>query len=600
VAEASGTRLPRADRIIAAAAAAVLIAILLFHVRSYFFLLDDFIILGEAQARGASGLLSAPLFNFYRPAGPLWLLSLQSVFGWTYPAGYAAAAALLHVACALLVAAWARTLTADRSLALVAGTLFLVSAWATEPYLWVSGVYDLLATIGLVCALTLAVRAIDQPPPRGVVLGAGAIACALVAMLAKEIGVLAPVLFALTLLLTRPRADWRRAGSVACFAGLSLAAVSYLLWREHLLPGFAGGYGDLGTLVRRGSLVQGAISYLRALVVLPFPASPAAGWMNPLYIGAVVFGGCVVPLAVRAVRTRPRLAILCLAAMALSVAPVLWVSLIEGSSAGNRFLYFAGVWFSILLAAGLTSLSGRLRAGLFAVLTGVALVSVAHQARIWSVAAELSRASVDQLEPYRGSAAPLFVDNLPLSFAEGPYILNPLAFRYYRGGQWPTVQGRGMTLTFDRPQPRFSFWVDDPVPVDGAKRIQLTLPIWTGESRPFGAIDAPPDGTVVTQPFTIRGWTIDAGAREGTGVESVRVYAHSLPASNGDPTALGSARYGDPRPDVAGRFGDRFLASGFHLEAAGLRPGRYRILVSTRRPLARGADVPLSVNVEVR
>ena len=600
MAEASDRRPPRAERIIAATAATVLIAILVVHVRSYFFLLDDFIILGEAGARGVTGLLSAPLFNFYRPAGPLWLLALQSAFGWAYPAGYAAAAVLLHLTCSLLVAAFARTLTGDRSLALVAGTLFLVSAWATEPYFWVSGAYDLLATIGLVSALTIAARAIESTPRRGVLLSAGAAACALAAMLAKEIGVLAPVLFALAVLLTRRRADWRRAGSVACLVGLSLAAAGYLLWREHLLPGLAGGYGDLGTLTRRGSLVHGAVSYLRALVVLPFPASPAAGWINPLHLAAIVFGGGVAIVAVRAARIRPRLAILCVAAMALSVAPVLWVSLIEGSSAGNRFLYFGGAWFSILLAAGLVSLPGRLRVGLFAVLTCMSLASVAHQSRIWRVAAELSRASIEQLDPYRGSTAPLFIENLPLSFAEGPYILNSLAFRYYGGGQWPAVQGRGMTLAFDRPQPRFSFWVDDPTPVEGATRIRLALPIWTGVPRTLGALDAPRPSEALAQPFTIRGWAIDANARTGTGIESVRVYAYPVPGGEDEATFVGRAAYGEARVDVAAAHGERFAPSGFSLAASGLRPGTYRI-VAFVRPAASRESLPLAIeNVVIR
>jgi hypothetical protein len=231
----------------------------------------------------------------------------------------------------------------------------------------------------------------------------------------------------------------------------------------------------------------------------------------------------------------------------------------------------------------------------------VALASLAFQARVWRSAFELSRTTIAQLRQYDGSTSPVFVTNLPGLFADGAYILNPVSIGAYFGGTLPPVDANRMAIKFDRGEPIFSFWLDEKrEPRADERAITLELPVWTPGSRPLGAIDAPAANAELVQPLTIRGWAIDANARTGTGVETVNVYAYRLPGSEDSAAPLGRATYGERRPDVAQRFGARFLESGFHLDASGLLPGRYRIVVRTRRTLARGADVPLTVEVNVR
>jgi len=306
---------------------------------------------------------------------------------------------------------------------------------------------------------------------------------------------------------------------------------------------------------------------------------------------SAVFAITVAIVAWRALRTAPRLAMLSIIGIAVSVAPVLWVSLIQGSSAGNRFLYFAGAWYSLLLALGMAR-SGRVMSAIALLLmAGLGVGSVAHQARIWREASRLSRASIDQLRPYEGTTRPLFVANLPATFTDGPYVINALAFRYYFHGALPPVDARAMTVKYDRGESMFAFWIDDPTPAPDAQLVRLLLPVWINESRSVAAIDAPRAGDTVRQPFAVRGWAIDANAREGTGVDQMRVYAYPLPGADADAVFLGKARYGDSRPDVAQKYGARFEHCAFMLEASGLRPGRYRIAAFARDDTSRKSGV---------
>lgn len=95
-------------------------------------------------------------------------------------------------------------------------------------------------------------------------------------------------------------------------------------------------------------------------------------------------------------------------------------------------------------------------------------------------------------------------------------------------------------------------------------------------------IDAPVSGTV-TLPFAVMGWALDRHATTGTGVDVVDVWAYPVVGGRyGSPLFLGSARYGDARPDVGAYFGMPFTWSAFGLEVAALPAGTYDVAVFAR------------------
>lgn len=73
-----------------------------------------------------------------------------------------------------------------------------------------------------------------------------------------------------------------------------------------------------------------------------------------------------------------------------------------------------------------------------------------------------------------------------------------------------------------------------------------------------GNIDSPAAGQQVSGTIEVRGWAVDAGSLNGTGVSDVHVYVND--------TFIGAANYGRARGDVAGVLGDgRFTNSGYDL-----------------------------------
>jgi glucose/arabinose dehydrogenase len=120
----------------------------------------------------------------------------------------------------------------------------------------------------------------------------------------------------------------------------------------------------------------------------------------------------------------------------------------------------------------------------------------------------------------------------------------------------------------------------------------------TAHTSPIMSVDLPANGATVDPSFVVAGWAIDAAAAEGAGVDAVHVWA--FPASGADPTFLGSAAYGVNRPDVAAVFGINFERSGYWLDAAGLVPGRYLVVVFARSVPAGMFNQSRSVEVVVR
>jgi hypothetical protein len=93
---------------------------------------------------------------------------------------------------------------------------------------------------------------------------------------------------------------------------------------------------------------------------------------------------------------------------------------------------------------------------------------------------------------------------------------------------------------------------------------------------PAMAIDTPVAGTA-GQPLVVRGWAIDGSATAGTGVDLVQIY---VTPAGGATVLLGTATYGDARPDIAQEFGAQFRSSGYSLRAAtSLTPGVYTVTV---------------------
>jgi glucose/arabinose dehydrogenase len=95
--------------------------------------------------------------------------------------------------------------------------------------------------------------------------------------------------------------------------------------------------------------------------------------------------------------------------------------------------------------------------------------------------------------------------------------------------------------------------------------------------NPIINIDLPSQGAVVTQPFALAGWALDANATTGTGISTIHVWAFrgaSWDYQTESPRFIGVPNFGN-RPDVGAFFGSQFTPSGFGLAVSGLQPGSY-------------------------
>jgi hypothetical protein len=98
------------------------------------------------------------------------------------------------------------------------------------------------------------------------------------------------------------------------------------------------------------------------------------------------------------------------------------------------------------------------------------------------------------------------------------------------------------------------------------------------------SIDAPaPESTLGNRAFAVSGWALDRASVEGSGVDTLHVYAFPDPGSGRAPIFLGAATVGYARSDVAAAYGNQYDKSGYALivdaDAIGLPPGVYDLVV---------------------
>jgi hypothetical protein len=114
-------------------------------------------------------------------------------------------------------------------------------------------------------------------------------------------------------------------------------------------------------------------------------------------------------------------------------------------------------------------------------------------------------------------------------------------------------------------------------PRQGAVRQEVRIVLRPRNAGPQVVIDTPTWQAEVGQPFVLAGWAADLAAAEGTGIDTLHVWAY--PLTGGTPVFLGVASAGGARPDVADAYGTQFRDAGYGLVVHGLDPGMYDLQV---------------------
>ncbi len=427
---------------LAAAMVLLWLSVFLPHIRANELIFDDFEHLTAVSQRSSFEILTEPLNRKLRPLGFLLMKAEHAAWGWDEPAGYVAVNAVLHCLNAGLVVAVARLGGLGRSGASLAGLLFLLASWVGEAIFAFSCQFDLLAVCLGLLGVILAEKALGAAGTARVWHGVVALLVLVAALLAKESAVFAPAL-----LVALPRPDsgaGRRLRVTLAIASLAIYGVIRVLE----MPLAATHYGNAVELYRAAPLAENALRTLFALFGMPTVPLPL--WARLLSGGGTLF--LVVLLALGVVRWRFAAGLL--AAVAVSLLPVLWV---RGGPAG-RLLYAPVALLALLWGAGweraltMTGPLARLTPALLAAglvyTVGLRTASLDRQRRDWSDAAALARSAMEQVGAQLDAPA-LFIENLPMTFVGGGFVLRCRAFQdYYQaaGRHVPPIRCRGVAL----------------------------------------------------------------------------------------------------------------------------------------------------------
>lgn len=369
---------------------------------SFDFAFDDHLVIPAAWQVGAGSPLDAlrapvrageVLLTYFRPLTALtyWLDGLL----WQgNPGGFHLTNVLLHVLVSVLVLEVARRLLPVGPASLLAGLLFAVHPVHVEAVAWVQGRVDLLSAAGVLLAMLFGLSGAEAGKEGKLLRWTGSALAFFLALLAKEVAVVAPLLMAVTLTAEPGRGGWRRVQ--ACqflFAMQGATILLYLGLRTVALGSPAFGVLDGPPLGDRILLALRVIPIYLRLLFWPVGLNPKHPVATP---SGILDGGVLTGIAVLAAlglvgltwRRRPGFGS-GLAWLALAWLPVSSLLPIRGFVMAERYLYLPSVGFCIALASvatGVLALEVRWRravrgatAALLFCLGGLAVA----QAGIW-------------------------------------------------------------------------------------------------------------------------------------------------------------------------------------------------------------------------
>jgi hypothetical protein len=337
--------------------------------------------------------------NLYRPLVSMTYAVQWAVHGDTRAWPFHLVNWLLHAGATALVAELARRVIGSGRAAYAAGLLFAVHPLHVEAVANIVGRAELMSAMGVLGALVLFLHR-PLTPARALAI----LACALVAVLSKEQGLLVPLLLLTLAIATRYRPADRAERSATPILVLALcwALAGYVVFRESILKfGWDRSFLDwtINPLVR----AQGAdrvlvpiaiVGRYACLLVAPLRLSPDYGgevigsvarWEDPfLWFGLVAIVAWVGLLGIAWIYRNGALAF-ALVSLALTVGLVSNLVLLIGTNFAERLMYLPSAFFLLVAAIGATRLLRR-RAfvGILAVLVTVGAVQSFGYARRWN------------------------------------------------------------------------------------------------------------------------------------------------------------------------------------------------------------------------
>lgn len=416
-----------------------------------YFLSDDFAQIGKVLGGDWSVVWGREHGGFFRPLFILSYVVDSRIWG-ERPVGYHLTNVLLHglnsyliyrLALSLL---WPQQLPEEsmRRLGVVAGLLFLLHPSHTEAVSWISGRADLLATLFSMAALLACIFHIENGSRRYLLVSLFSFALAL---LSKESAASLPfIIVALGIYLARAATGERGkkgfARAIKTSAPFFLLLLLFLVVRRVALGAWLGGYGAEQHLNFSPGWLRDRFLQASLRAVLPaMPPELADILLKPLKSAAFILVTLgLVALIVILLRRRRlrvekaarglqnRLALLLLAAFALSLLPVINLRLSLFDTQGERFIYWPSV-FAVLLVTqlGFMLISGRSwRLALALCLVVFYSVSLYRVNQRWSEAAEASRRLKDELAPGASVEQSLIIINAPDNLRGVPIFHNGL------------------------------------------------------------------------------------------------------------------------------------------------------------------------------
>ena len=351
-------------------------------------------------------------FQFFRPV-PNLVTSLEIRLFGTDPLGYHITSILLHIITTILVIKLFRALSTTyghaekyRNTDFIAGCLFFLYPFHSEPVMWVIGRIAILATLFVVISLLLFVRR-----SRGRLFYFLSLCSFAIALLTYEISWIVPVTVTIFAVFDHYRKEKQFHKSIVALAPYWILFGILLVVRFSMLQGVMTRYEVTG---RDISPIALAGKWLRLFARTVVPPSESTKTFIIIFACAVIV---LVTFAVYLVRSQKmnRLHWLLICSLGISYLPTVSIGIDTHGSEGERYLYLPSVFWIFLLSTFLSELPEKAARNVFGCLLFTYCFLLSSAASNYGEASKAARNLLSATSGYSGDGKIIAV-NIPSNY----------------------------------------------------------------------------------------------------------------------------------------------------------------------------------------
>jgi len=392
---------------------------LLSYASTYFFLYDDYALLGEASFNNWNKILTSGIINFYRPLTFVLIKLEYLFFGFKHPFLLILTNLIVHLFSSFLLYKISLKIFNDKGFSKLSVLFFCIGIFTNEVFFWYSCIFDIVSVFLFLSSIYLLLK--KQENTKYLFFS---LLLLNFSLYAKESMIVAPFIYLFFLMNSFNSIKRKCIITAVTF----IAVIVYFILRKNAIGFIDGGYGNFLSLWQQMKFNTTANNLFHFYFY-------TGNSSNLLQIFTVAAFSMILIAFLWNVSVRNKKHIYFLFFWIISLLPV--IILIPS----GRLHYFPSIFYSLILASGLSFIAKsnfNNIAKYFILISIVSTIFVSHSIQVyykyqnWKLASLIAKNTIKQIENQAENHKKISIKNLPCILNNNFGIMKSYAYMYYK------------------------------------------------------------------------------------------------------------------------------------------------------------------------